>query len=336
MTEGLGIDVPEAPWIPKDPRMSTRHALIAAVVGLAALGATCKGKEARRENPARADSRAVDSAPAAQTGERPLAVAEIEGVDITAVEPRRRAELMRLLNDTYCYCGCPRTLAACLANRAECGCVRCAERMTTFIIHEFRDGVPTEDVEAQLLGGFSEGYNGRAREMDLADHATRGPADAQYTLAEFADFRCPHCAAAAEILEELLGKRKDARLVYFYFPLGSGGDRSVRAAEAAEEARAQGKFWELARILFKNQHALEDQDLERYAEDIGLDLTRFRAALKARTHRDRVMADKRLGESFQVQSTPTFFINGRPFGLARTAENFEMRFQMESERGRCD
>ena len=58
--------------------------------------------------------------------------------------------------------------------------------------------------------------------------------------------------------------------------------------------------------------------------------------MKTRVHKDRVVEDKRIGESAGVQSTPTLFVNGRPFGLARTAENLQMRFAMESERGRCD
>jgi protein-disulfide isomerase len=289
-------------------------------------GATCKSNETRGERPP-ADS----LKPSERQG-----ISDIEGLDITAVEPSRRADFFRLLNDTYCYCGCPRTLASCLAKRADCSCVRCSERMTNFILTEFKEGVSLEDVEAQLLGGFSEGYNGPAHDFDLSHQAIRGGQDAKYTIVEFADFRCPHCAAAFEVLDDVLGKRSDVRLAYFYFPLGGGGDKSIRAAEAGEEARLQGKFWELAKIMFRYQHALEEEDLDRYAQEVGLDMDRFHAAMKARTHKEKVLQDKRLGESVHVMSTPTLFVNGRQFGLARTADNLDMRFQMEAERGRCD
>jgi protein-disulfide isomerase len=302
--------------------------LLVTILGLAMVGATCKSNETRGEHPS-ADPHAKGAVERQQ-------IADIDGLDITAIEPSRRADFFRLLNDTYCYCGCPRTLAACLAKRAECSCVHCSERMANFIVTEFKEGVTNEDVEAQLLDGFSEGYNGRPRDFDITNQAIRGPAEAKFTVVEFADFRCPHCAAAFDVLDEVLSKRRDVRLAYFYFPLGGGGERSVRAAEAAEEARIQGKFWEIARLMFRYQHALEDDDLERYAQEVGLQMENFRAAMKNHTHKEKVLQDKRLGESVHVQSTPTLFINGRQFGLARTAENLDMRFQMEAERGRCD
>lgn len=329
--------------------MSPRQALFVTILGLAALGATCKGKDvhappadlSNASHPGSAaappDAAAAPKGPAAAepAGERPQ-ITEIEGLDMTAVDPARRADFMRLLNDTYCYCGCPRTLAACLTSRKDCSCPQCSERMVRFIVGELRSGLSTEEVESELLDGFSRGYNGPAHEFDLTEQPATGSAGPRYTLVEFADFRCPHCAAAFPILEEFVARHPDVRLSYFYFPLGGGGEASLRAAEAAEEARLQGKFWEYARLLFANQTATEEEDLLKYARAVGLDIDRFQAALKSHAHRNKVMANKRLGESVQVASTPSIFFNGRPFGFARSSENLEMRLQMESERGRCD
>ena len=89
-------------------------------------------------------------------------------------------------------------------------------------------------------------------------------------------------------------------------------------------------------MLFKYQHALEPENLASYAEQIGLDVPRFKAALEKRIHRARVLADKKIGQSVNVESTPSIFVNGRPFGLGRTVENFKLRLEMEAERGRCD
>jgi glutaredoxin len=334
------IDVSTAEWLPSDPLMTTRPPagsrllLIVALIGIGMLGATCKGNETRANGGTSSDPRVAQPS-VEQKGTR-TQIADIDAVDVSVIEPSRRADFIRLLNDTYCYCGCPRTLAACLSNRAECSCVRCSERMTSFIINEMKEGMSTDDVESQLLDGFSEGYNGRPHDFDTKDQAAKGPGEAKFTIVEFADFRCPHCAAAYEILDDLLSKRSDVRLVYYYFPLGGGGDKSIRAAEAAEEARHQGKFWEYARILFRNQLSTEEDDLVRYAQETGLDVERFKKALSTHVHKEKVLADKRLGESVKVISTPTLFINGRQFGLARTAENLEMRFQMEAERGKCD
>lgn len=295
-------------------------------VFVAACGA-CKSSD-RTDRP-------VDSAALTPKTAPPLT--ELEDLDLSGVPPEQRNDALRLLNETSCYCGCTRTVAACLANKKDCNCVKCSERMADFVVNEYKSGSSTDDVEAQLLEGFSEGYNAKPLTFDDTDQPSRGEKDAAYTVVEFADFRCPHCAAAFEELETLFAKRKDTRLVYYYFPLGGfNSEQSVKASEAAEEARVQGKFWELSKIMFAEQHALEDADLERYAQQVGMDLMRFKAAMASRVHRETVMKDKRLGESMGIRATPTLYVNGRPFGLGRTAENLEMRFAMESERGRCE
>jgi protein-disulfide isomerase len=305
-----------------------RGALVSAIcVCAAAITVACKSSD-RNDRP-------IDSS--ALTPKNGPAITELEDLDLSAVPPEQRNDALRLLNETSCYCGCTRTLAACLANKKECNCLKCSERMAAFVVNEYKTGASTDDVEAQLLEGFAEGFNAKVVAFDDTDQPTRGSKDAKFTIVEFADFRCPHCAAAAEEIEALFGKRSDTRLVYYYFPLGGfNSEQSVKAAEAAEEARAQGKFWELSKILFAEQHALEDADLERYAQQVGLDMLRFKAAMASRVHRETIMKDKRLGESIGIRATPTLYVNGRPFGLGRTADNLEMRFAMESERGRCE
>lgn len=297
------------------------------IAGLA-LSASCKSSE-RTDRPADSSSLTPkQSAPA---------ITELEDLDLSAIPPEQRNDALRILNETTCYCGCPRTLASCLANKKECSCVKCSERMGDFVVNEYKTGASTEDVEAQLLEGFAEGFNAKPVTFEDKDQPMRGDKEAKYTIVEFADFRCPHCAAAAEELDELFAKHSDAKLVYFYFPLGGfNSELSVQAAEAAEEARQQGKFWELAKVMFREQHALEASDLERYASDVGLDMLKFKAAMAAHAHRNKVMENKRLGEAMGIRATPTLYVNGRPFGLGRTAQNLEMRFAMESERGRCE
>jgi protein-disulfide isomerase len=313
--------------------MSGRPVLFVSLLGLAALGATCKGSD---KTPA-APPPAVPPPPAA---EAPLvkapAITEMEGIELAEIPPAQRSDALRLLNENYCYCGCARTIAACLANRADCTCVKCSERMARFVLNQYNEGASTEDVEEQLIQGFTSGFNAKVSEFPLEEQGTRGPAGAPITLVEFADFRCPHCAEAGEVLDALLKQRNDVRLVYFYYPLSGGGETSVKAAEAAEEARVQGKFWELSHLLFANQHALEDGDLVRYAQEAGLNVGKFVMAMDKRVHRDKVMANKRLGEAVGVMSTPSIYVNGRPFGLGRTLENFNLRIDMEAERGRCD
>ena len=311
--------------------MTGRLMFIVALLSLAALGATCKGSDARPNETATAHAAA-----APEVLVKAPAVTEMEGVDLYGVPPALRADAVRVLNETFCYCGCARTVASCLANRETCSCVGCSERMANFVIGQYKAGASTEDVEEQLLRGFSEGYNRRPAEFAHADQPTKGPSEAKVELVEFADFRCPHCADTFEVLLRLSASDPNLRVRYYYFPLSGFGEPSIRAAEAAEEARVQGKFWPMARLLYRRQHAFADADLARYAREVGLDMARFTRAMDKRTHRSKVMDDKRIGESVGVVSTPSVFVNGRPFGLGRTLDNFKLRVQMERERGTCN
>ncbi len=144
-----------------------------------------------------------------------------------------------------------------------------------------------------------------------SDHSA-GPAAAQVTLVEYGDYECPHCGRAHPIVHEvrkIMGDR--LRFVFRNFPLAEAHPHSVHAAEAAEAAGAQGRFWEMHDHLFKHQIALEDENLLRYAQRLGLDTARVKRELEAGTYADRVRADFRSGVRSGVNGTPTFFINGQ-------------------------
>lgn len=314
--------------------MRIRPAILLVFLGLAGLGATCKGQKGDTPDIAK-----IPSSPPpvpVDPAKKPLAVPELPGLDLARIRPEARAELMRILNENFCYCGCPRTIAACLASKADCPCVKCSERMKSFVVQLFEIGMSTQEIEASLLEGFSEGYNGREQRFDLKDRPSKGPENAKYTLVEFADFHCSHCKAAFEPLSELVRKHPDVRLVYIYFPLGGPDAPGVLAAEAAEEARLQGKFWELSKLLFEYQHALDEESLLKYGREVGMDEAKLKAALTKHTHLARVLDAKKIGVGVNVESTPTIYVNGRPFGLPRTLDALEMRLEMEDERGRCE
>ena len=142
------------------------------------------------------------------------------------------------------------------------------------------------------------------------DHI-RGPANAPVTLVEYGDYECPHCGLAHPIVK-LIGQQFGRRLcfVFRHFPLAEMHPHALAAAEAAEAAGAQGKFWPMHDMLFENQGALEPTDLLGYAEALGLDVPRFVRELASHTHLDKVQADLRSGARSGVHGTPTFFING--------------------------
>ncbi len=145
------------------------------------------------------------------------------------------------------------------------------------------------------------------------DHV-QGPAGAKLTLVEYGDYECPHCGRAYPIVKAVqkrLGTQ--LRFVFRNFPLSNAHPNAEAAAEAAEAAAAQEKFWEMHDLLFEHQDALERQDLLRYAADLGLDVKRFASELAGGVHRSRVQEDFRSGVRSGGNGTPTFFINGARF-----------------------
>ena len=141
------------------------------------------------------------------------------------------------------------------------------------------------------------------------DHV-RGPEDATLTLLEYGDFECPHCSAAAPVIRELLD-RFDGRLrfVFRHLPLPDVHPNAALAAEAAEAAAAQGKFWEMHDLLFADQDALLLADLMRRAHQLDLDETRFVEDLRSGRFTARVGQDVNSAEEAGVAGTPAFFIN---------------------------
>ena len=148
--------------------------------------------------------------------------------------------------------------------------------------------------------------------MPVGDHDhAQGPANAPVTLVEYGDFECPHCRQAYPIVKEVrsrLGSR--LRFVFRNFPLMKLHEHAEHAAEVAEAAGAQSRFWEMHDRLFERQFALEDEHLIEYAAELGLDAARVARELEAHTYKARVREDFMGGVRSGVNGTPTFFVNG--------------------------
>ena len=142
------------------------------------------------------------------------------------------------------------------------------------------------------------------------DHA-QGPPDAPVTLVEYGDYECPYCGNAYPIIKRIQSEMGDRlRFVFRNFPLNTVHAHAGVAAQAAEAAAAQGKFWEMHDLLYEHQHDLADADMVRYALKIGLEVYRFESDLSGETFSRRVSEDFRGGVRSGVNGTPTFFING--------------------------
>jgi protein-disulfide isomerase len=147
--------------------------------------------------------------------------------------------------------------------------------------------------------------------VSIAGGATRGDPNAAVTIIEFTDFQCSACGAMYPVVEDVLksyGNR--VRFVIRNFPLTQVHANAFHAAQAAEAAKAQGKFWEYIDFMFKNQTALDADSLKKYATQVGLDRKRFDAELVVGKYEPVIRRDMEDGEVYGVEATPTFFING--------------------------
>ena len=152
---------------------------------------------------------------------------------------------------------------------------------------------------------------GRVEIVD-GDHV-RGSPDADIIIIEYGDFQCPYCARAhptLAALQQQYGQR--IALVYRHLPLGMH-PYAESAAEAAEAAGAQGRFWEMHDTLFAHQAPMAPAQLPLLAQGRGLDAARFEADLAARRYRERIRAQAQEATSLGASGTPSFFINGERY-----------------------
>jgi protein-disulfide isomerase len=159
-------------------------------------------------------------------------------------------------------------------------------------------------------------------EVDKAPR--KGGQAPKITLIEFSDFQCPFCSRAKNTLDQLLKLYKDDLQISFkQFPLPFHNN-AMPAAIASVAADQQGKFWPMYDKLFANQQNLDAASLEKYAQEIGLDGTKFKAAIADPKTKALVEADMKQANNFGVQGTPSFFVNGRAFSGAYPLESFQM------------
>src|SRR5258708_25707255 len=138
------------------------------------------------------------------------------------------------------------------------------------------------------------------------DHR-QGPENAPVTLVEYGDYECPYCGQAYPIVKEIQRRLGDRlRFVFRNFPLTQSHPHAQHAAEAAEAAAGQDKFWEMHDRLFERQFALEDSSLAEYAAELGLDAERFGRELAQGANVPRGPEDFRSGVSSRANRTPTF------------------------------
>jgi protein-disulfide isomerase len=147
--------------------------------------------------------------------------------------------------------------------------------------------------------------------MPGRDHI-RGDLGASLWLTEYADFECPHCAVTHRAVETVRAQMgADMAFVYRHYPITTIHRYAWAAAEAAEAAASQGKFWQMHDALLEDPHPLTASGLLFRAKELRLNLAEFETELITRRHADRVQEDLMSGVRSGVRGTPTFFVNGQ-------------------------
>lgn len=295
--------------------------------------ATCSKNQSepvRAGSPADAPAKGASNAPPPMARGDGLTAKDLVTVDLGGLSPSQTELFLAVANDENCPCDCPMTFAACLADAHRCPAARV---MASVILRDIHDGIPPDMLRAEMAEAFSGGYSAPPRKIALDGYGSLGPATAPLTVVEFSDFECPHCRDAAPVIKALIKKFPgEVRVVFKHFPLNLHV-MARDAAVATEAANRQGKFWEMHDKVFENQDHLSQDTLKDLARQIGLDLKQYEKDVTDPVLAARVEASRKEGEVLGINSTPTVFVNGRRFGLRRTLENFEARFEMERLRG---
>jgi len=204
-----------------------------------------------------------------------------------------------------------------------------------------KKGTPLKDVYTKRIetaalaappapsGGGAPDDQGGKFDVHVGDAPVKGPASAPVTLVAWSDFQCPFCSRAVPTVRQVEEAYKGkVRIAFKQFPLPFH-DKAHLAAEAALAANEQGKFWQMHDKLFANQQALDRPSLEKYAQELGLDMAKFKAALDSGKFKDKVDAEDKEGAAFGVTGTPTFFINGTRLVGAQPFESFKAAIDKE-------
>jgi len=178
----------------------------------------------------------------------------------------------------------------------------------------------TPSAAAKEIAGAGDGVD---RVRVPLEGAAKGPADAKVNIVAFSDFQCPFCSRVVPTLAQIEKEYGNKVRVFFrHNPLPFHADAPL-ASEAAIAAEAQGKFWEMHDKLFANQQNIKRPDLEKYAQELGLDVGKFKAALDSGAGKARIQADMALAKQVGANGTPNFFIDGRNLVGAQPFEKFK-------------
>jgi protein-disulfide isomerase len=288
-------------------RLQPSNSLVAATVSLALFGCGL-GLSPRAEVVEQASSSAKPAKDDIPSAGPPRA---LPGIDQEKLDESERQAVWDIAQQSYAPCTNEAvSLVQCIEEQRSCATCKPA---LEFLVEKVDSGSARANARAALKQRFDPSS---VVEVPAGTSPALGPQTAPITIVVFSDFECPACKAVTPLLEELQHKfPQDVRLVHKYFPL-SKHLRARYAARAAFAAHKQGRYWEMEKLIFENQGALSDQDLERYAAQAGLDLARYRTDKDSPEAEQAIEDDLALGDAAGLTHTPFVLINGREFDPA--------------------
>lgn len=227
-----------------------------------------------------------------------------------------------------CYNGCKQTISRCLGAKPRC---KTAWRVASYIVFLASKQLTAEQISKVVDLRRRSVAPEKPHKIPPDSSPWLGDLKAPLTIVEYADFRCRHCAVVSPTLETLVKAHEGKVLLRFkVYPLRFKGPNLV-AARAALAAHRQGKFWPMARLLFEDTDSHTAKGVEKLARKAGLDLARFRAAMKDVNLLKEIERNKIEGVRLGIKGTPALYFNGKPHLLRKDARHLRDRLEEELE-----
>jgi protein-disulfide isomerase len=255
------------------------------------------------------------------------APAAVQPLDLSALSESARHELQQVMEEEFCGCGAPHTLAACIQTHTSCQHSRREVQLAANLAQ--RGAVASE--LGVVLARYNRSFLDARAKLPIDERMCMGDAKAPMTLVEFADFECPICGVSRPILEKFVQDRPgQVRLCYLPFPL-TQHPNAMPAGQAALFARDHGKFWPVHDALFDNQKRLSPDVIKEIVVQAGLPADAWAKVLSTRAYVEDLDRYSTAGTAAGVTGTPTVYLNGRKLDFLPQAEMLQLTLEDEMD-----
>jgi protein-disulfide isomerase len=232
---------------------------------------------------------------------------DLPGLPSPDLSARERKLWWELVSELYAPCPAEAvSVRQCIEDARPCAACKPAALL---LADKVKEGASA----AQGRNLYAARFGPNVAQVAVADSPARGPANAPVTIMIWSDFECPHCRASLPLVEHVFDRyAPNVRLVHKFYPLRQH-THAEAAARAAIAAQNQGRYWEMEKTLFAHQEEQGDADLERYAQQLGLDMRRWKADLSADRTGKILERDHADAERAGLSGTPFILVNGRIF-----------------------